>query len=539
MSLLISDTGEAPANVPEHLDMKVEKIDLGEINNFSPIFLDYLQGEPRLKKFYYLAPEKENFKQMIQSLNFTKDRRIKLSEVLGQQYSNIKISKKVEDNIQALKDENSFTITTGHQLNIFTGPLYFIFKIITTINTARQLKEAFPEYHFIPVYWMASEDHDFEEINHFNLFGKTYSWNSDQKGAVGKFDPQDIEEIFDSIPEYPEIFKKAYLNHDTLADATRYLVNELFGEEGLIIVDGDNRILKSEITPLIKEELIHNHAHNLVQKTSSELGSLGYKLQVTPREINLFYLDKNVRERIVKDHDYQVLNTDIKLSEKEILQLVEEAPEKFSPNVILRPLYQEMVLPNLAYVGGPAEMAYWLQLKPLFEHYKVSFPILMPRNFGLIINKNITKKIFKNNLSVKDLFLDLQSLKTKFIKENSENVIALDHEKDVLNQVFQSILHKGLAVDQSLEGMIGAESAKTLKGLENIEKKLRKAEEQKQETAIKQIENIKEKLFPGDGLQERKENILNFYINNPAILSFLMNNLEPFDFRFHVVIENE
>lgn len=539
MSLIISDTGEAPANVPEQLDMKVEKIDLGEINNFSPIFLDYLQGEPRLKKFYYLAPEKENFKQMIQSLNFTKDWRIKLSEVLGQQYSNIKISKKVEDNIQALKDENSFTITTGHQLNIFTGPLYFIYKIITTINTARQLKEAFPEYHFIPVYWMASEDHDFEEINHFNLFGKTYSWNSDQKGAVGKFDPQDIEEIFNSIPEYPEIFKKAYLNHDTLADATRYLVNELFGEEGLIIVDGDNRILKSEISPLIKEELIHNHAHNLVQKTSSELGSLGYKLQVTPREINLFYLDKNVRERIVKDHDYQVLNTNIKLSEKEILLLVEEAPEKFSPNVILRPLYQEMVLPNLAYVGGPAEMAYWLQLKPLFDHYKVSFPILMPRNFGLIINKNVTKKIFKNNLSVKDLFLDLQSLKTKFIKENSENVIALDHEKDVLNQVFQSILHKGLAVDQSLEGMIGAESAKTLKGLENIEKKLRKAEEQKQETAIKQIENIKEKLFPGDGLQERKENILNFYINNPAILSFLMNNLEPFDFRFHVVIENE
>ncbi|CAN5182064.1 bacillithiol biosynthesis cysteine-adding enzyme BshC [soil metagenome] len=539
MSILLSDSGEAPANVPEHIDMQIEKIDLGEINNFSPIFLDYIKGEPTLKKFYHLSPKKENFKQMIGSLNFPKDRRKLLSEVLTQQYSNIKISEKVAANIQALHDETSFTITTGHQLNIFTGPLYFIYKIITTINATRQLKTDFPEYNFIPVYWMASEDHDFEEINHFNLFGKTYTWNSEQKGAVGKFNPEELKDVIEQLPEFPEFFKTAYLKHNTLTEATRYLVNTLFGEEGLIILDGDNSLLKSEIKDLMKEELTQNHAHKMVQKTSSELAALGYKLQVTPREINLFYLDKDLRDRIVNDHDFQVLNTELKYTEEEILDLVDQKPEKFSPNVILRPLYQEIVLPNLAYIGGPAEMAYWLQLKPLFDHYKLSFPILMPRNFGLIINKNMAKKINKNGLSIKDLFMDLQSLKTKFLKENSENVITLDHEKDVLKQVFQSILHKGLAVDQSLEGMIGAESAKTQKGLENIEKKLRKAEELKQETAIKQIENIKDKLFPGDGLQERKENILNFYINNPSIINFLLNNLDPFDYRFHVVIENE
>ncbi|MDQ3535509.1 MAG: bacillithiol biosynthesis cysteine-adding enzyme BshC [Bacteroidota bacterium] len=541
MSLIFQGTEQTNANTNDIIQsMKIESVNLGETGTFSPIFLDYLKEEPSLKKFYNYPPSRENFKEIIDARSFPSNGRKILVDVLNRQYHSIKLSKAVKENIDALHDEKTFTITTGHQLNIFSGPLYFIYKIVTCILTAKVLKKEYPDYNFVPVYWMASEDHDFAEINHFTLFGKTYSWETDQSGAVGRYNPEAIKSILDALPEKVEIFEKAYLQHKSLADATRYFVNDLFGEEGLVIIDADNSDLKNQFKSVIKDDLTANNAGKIIQDTSSELSSSGYKVQVSPREINLFYMDENLRERIVfNEKIYKILNSELEFTEKEILELVDKSPEKFSPNVVLRPLYQEIILPNIAYVGGPAEIAYWLQLKQVFEFYKISFPILMPRNFGMIVNKTLAKKIKKLNLQVKDLFLGLQSLKNTFIAENTSNNLSLHKEQEVLKQVYLSVLHKALLVDQSLEGMIGAENAKAEKGIENIEKRLKKAEEKNQEVAIKQIENITEKLFPENGLQERTENFLNFYINNPSIIKYFIENFDPFDFRFHIIMENE
>lgn len=540
MSIILPGAGQI-VNSEQDIshNMKIEKVNPGETGIFSPIFLDYLNKEPSLEKYYDHFPAKENFKELIASRNFPKKNRDVLMEVLNDQYKSINISDAVNDNIESLSNENTFTIVTGHQLNIFSGPLYFIYKIVSCILTAESLKKEYPENNFVPVYWMATEDHDFAEINHFNLFGKTYTWETDQKGPVGRFNPSSIKSILDEMPEKVALFEKAYLRHDNLADATRFFVNELFGDKGLIIIDGDNAALKELLKPVMKDDLLSNNAGRIIQETSTELSSLGYKVQVFPREINLFYMDGNVRERIVYDGSYKVINTNLEFSEQEILDKLEHSPEKFSPNVVLRPIYQEIILPNLAYIGGPAEVAYWLQLKQMFEFFKISFPVLMPRNFGMIINKNITRKVKKLNLKIKDLFLDLQALKNQFINENASNNLSLEKEQEVLKQVYFSVMHKALLVDQSLEGMIGAENTKAIKGLENIEKRLRKAEEQNQEIAIKQIENIKEKLFPGKGLQERTENFLNFYINNPSIFDVFIQHFDPFDFKFLVLVEDE
>lgn len=520
--------------------MKLEKINLGETGNFSPIFLDYIQNDKKLKPFYNLSPNISSFKEAISDRNFTAEKRSLLSQTIASQYADLPIKEAVSQNVSVLQDSNTFTVTTGHQLNIFTGPLYFIYKIITVINACKSLKREFPENDFVPVYWMASEDHDFEEINHFNLFGKDHHWKTDQKGPVGRFSTSSIKTLIDSIPEKLPLFEEAYSKGKTLAAATRIFVHELFGDEGLVVVDGDNPNLKRSFSSFIKDDLLHNNAHKLVVETSEALDLQGYKNQGFPREINFFYMEDGIRERITKVGDnYEVLNTDLRFTEAEILELVETSPEKFSPNVIMRPLYQEVILPNLAYIGGPAEIAYWLQLKTVFIHYGVDFPILMPRNFALIVPHNSLKKIEKLAISLSDLFLPLQELKQKYIAENGKNGIQLEDEKRILAQTFEKIALTAEETDKSLKGFVEAEATKTFKSVENIVKRLHKAEEKNLEVSMSQIENLKEKLFPGDGLQERKENILTFSINNPGIIRFLLENFDAFDYRFNFVLESD
>ena len=365
--------------------MQTETIPLEETDCFSKTFTDYLAGKNELTSFYNQYPSIHSFNESIKSRKFTRQKRDTLCSIVASQYSNFTPSSTVSENIQSLKNANTFTITTGHQLNIFTGPLYFLYKIITAINTCKELKNKFPNYHFVPVYWMASEDHDFEEISYFHFEGKKISWETDQQGAVGRFDPKGLLEIARKLPAGASFFNDAY-NESNLAGAVRKYVNYLFGDEGVVVLDGDEADLKKSLIPIIEDDLFHHNSEKLVSKSSDLLNKSGHKTQVTAREINFFYLDNGIRERIERTtQGFHVVDTTIKFTGKEIKKLIQEHPEKFSPNVILRPLYQEIVLPNLAYIGGPSEIIYWLQLKGVFDHFEVPYPFFMPRNFGLIL----------------------------------------------------------------------------------------------------------------------------------------------------------
>jgi bacillithiol biosynthesis cysteine-adding enzyme BshC len=341
------------------------------------------------------------------------------------------------------------------------------------------------------------------------------------------------------LPERSEIFEKAYLEHGSLAKSVRYYVNELFGEKGLVVLDADDPSLKYQIIHVFKDDLLDHHANDLVESTSSDLAELGYKTQVYPRAINLFYLNGNIRRSIIKEEGiFKVFETDIKFTEDEILRELESSPEKFSPNVILRPLYQEIILPNIAYVGGPAEIAYWLQLKNMFDHFDTQFPILLPRNFALIINKGLLKKMQKLKISVEAIMQPVGELKNKFMEEHTEFSVDLESEIKIMEELFESVRNKSKMVDQSLDGFVHAERAKVLKSLENIGKRIIKSEEQKQSVALNQIQNLKDKLFPQGDLQERTDNFLNFYINHPGFLDDIKKNLDPFDFRFNIIYED-
>ncbi len=522
------------------LKMKIEKMKLGDTGKFSPLFLDYLEQKPDLSQFYGRFPNTDNFKSALEEKQFSAENRVVLAKVLNRQYEGLTIHDNLAHHLDVVKDQNTFTITTGHQLNIYSGPLYFIYKIVTVINACKSLKALYPDFNFVPVYWMASEDHDFEEISFFRLFNKKYAWESDQKGPVGRFDPSTLKSLMDELPEKIDLFEKAYLEYNNLADATRYFVNELFGDQGLVVIDADDHDLKKLFGTVIKDDVFNQNAFGLVNKTSEQLNELGYKAQVNPREINFFFMEDGLRERIVfENKKYLVNNTDKAFEEKEIASLIDSNPEKFSPNVILRPVYQEVILPNLAYIGGPGELAYWLQLKPVFDHYKLKFPMLMPRNFCLYVNRGNAKKIQKSELSVANYFLPDNQLKSVYIDKFSNHTVELEREKEILKEVYESIKNLASTIDKSLEGFIGAESAKTAKNIENIEKRLKKAEEGKYEQNLKSLLSTKERLFPSGNLQERTDNLLNFYINNPSFIEQLIANIEPFDYQFNILTEDE
>ncbi len=367
--------------------MKVEQLPFDKVQRFAPIFLDYISDKESLRPFYAERPSVEGIGKILEERRLSAQHREVLVDVLNEQYADLEAHEAVHQNIEKLKDQKTFTITTGHQLNLFTGPLYFIYKIVTVINACKQLKSQYPDYEFVPVYWMATEDHDFDEINHFNLFGKKYSWESDQTGPVGRFDTSSMEDLLKSIAEPIEIFESAYLEGATLADACCRYVNALFEEEGLVVLDADNKELKRLFAPIIEADILTQTANKLVHATNDKMIQAGYKSQAFSREINFFYLQDGLRERIVqKGDEFTVKDTDYAWDQAALREEIANHPENFSPNVIMRPLYQETILPNLGYVGGPAEVAYWLQLKDVFAHYETSFPVLMPRNFAMVID---------------------------------------------------------------------------------------------------------------------------------------------------------
>ncbi len=513
---------------------------------FSPLMNDYLNEKPNLKALYNRFPKLENFENQMNEKRANFNNRTVLVEALEKQNSKLELSSLSSNNIQLLKENTTFTITTGHQLNLFTGPLYFFYKIISTINLCKELKVKFPKHNFVPVYWMATEDHDFDEINYFNFLDKKVSWKTESKGPVGRLSTDGLDLVYtefeklagkgDKAEELLLLFKKSYVEQNNLTDATRFLVNELFKEQGLVIIDGDDISLKKLFIPFTKKEVLKQDSFQKLNETLPLLKD--YSIQVNPREINLFYIEDTLRERIVfEDGKFQVLNTQLSFSESEILALLENNPEKFSPNVILRPLYQEVILPNLCYIGGGGELAYWLELKSNFESNGITFPMLLLRNSVLLVSEKQQRKLEKLNISKRDLFLNQDDLLKNKTKELSEIDIDFSTQKDFLKKQFEDLYAVAKLTDASFLGAVAAQEKKQIKGLENLEKRLLKAQKRKLASQLEQISNLQNELFPKQRLQERKANFSEFYLDNgPELINKLLNTLKPLEQEFTVLV---
>ncbi len=513
--------------------MNTQNYPLNSLNSFSSLLFDYLKDDSSLRKFYENAPRLSEFEKQIKlKKSFHLSNRKKLIQVLTDQYQHLD----AVPTFELLNDERTFTVTTGHQLNLFTGPLYVIYKIITTINLARKLKSTYPTYHFIPVYWMASEDHDFEEINHFNFLDRTFTWLNNQKGAVGRFDLTEMIPFFKDLPATHSIFTEAYTTSQKLSDAVRKYMHALFGAHGLVCLDADDAALKSIFTPVLQTDLFENAHLSLVEEKNQALLNLGYKPQINAREINLFYLTSGGRDRIEKEGDrFNVLNQPISFSKAEMEMEIQSFPERFSPNVVLRPLYQEMILPNLAYVGGPAEVTYWLQLKGIFDQHNIPFPIILPRNFGLLIKPKQRERMNKLGVDPFDLFQNDLDLKRNFVDKNSPHDLSLSREINALQPIVKDLISKVHAIDVTLEQSVLAQQKKWNNELEKLEKKIRKAEEKNQEIRVRQLQTLKNQLFPSGQWQERHDNFLTFYLSNPTLIRTLLKTFNPLLFEMYVI----
>ncbi|MEO2058464.1 MAG: bacillithiol biosynthesis cysteine-adding enzyme BshC [Mesonia sp.] len=518
-------------------------------NYFSDLMLDYLEEKENLRKFYGQFPELENFKTQIEQKksSFSTEQRKVLVQALQQQYQSVEASALTQENITALAEQNTFTVTTGHQLNLFTGPLYFLYKIISAINLAEELKTNYPDHHFVPVYWMASEDHDFEEINYFNFKDQKVQWSSDQTGAVGMFNTDGLAEVLkefkphlndsDAAEELVHLFEKAYVKHNTLTEATRYIANQLFAEYGLVVVDGDDPNLKTLFKPFVKEELLQQTSSEKVASSAEQLAAEGYKVQVNPREINLFYLAEGIRERIIKEEDFYIVHeTDLRFTEAEILEELENHPERFSPNVIMRPLYQEVILPNLCYIGGGGEMAYWFELKDYFESQQIPFPVLLLRNSALLVSAKQKKKVENLEVNVEDLFLKQSDLRTKRTQEISEIDIDFSPQKKHLEQQFKNLYQLAEKTDKSFVGAVAAQEQKQINGLQHLEKRLLKAQKRKLKDELERLTNLQDQLFPKQSLQERNRNFSEFYeIYGKGLIQQLKQELKPLQQEFSII----
>ena len=533
--------------------MTIAQIPYSETNYFTPLILDYLAEKEELKEFFNRYPKLENFKAQIEEKaeSYNSEIRTDLVEVLEDQYSGLAISEKTSANFLALKEKNTYTVVTGHQLNLFTGPLYFLYKIISTINLTRQLKTKYPESNFVPVYWMATEDHDFEEINFFNLNGKKFKWNNADgragKTAVGKLSTEGLKDVFElfsaeigggeNAEKLKNLFEEGYLKHDNLTDATRYIANEIFGEFGLVIIAAGDKRLKKHFVPYAKNELIDQVSYGNTTASVEKLNSLNYNVQVNPREINLFYLTDDLRERIIeKDGKYFVHETEISWNKDEILKELEENPERFSPNVMMRPLYQEVVLPNLCYIGGGGELAYWLELRSYFEAENVSFPILLLRNSALLQTEKQDEKRQRLDISIPELFLKQHELINRKVRKISNIDIDFSSQKEHLVEQFQGMYQLAEQTDKSFLGAVKAQEVKQLKGLENLEKRLLKAQKRKLKDEVERITEIQNELFPNRSLQERQTNFAEFYNEyGDKLISGLMDHLDPLDSNFKIL----
>jgi bacillithiol synthase len=523
--------------------------------SFSKMVLDYVKGDEQLRPFYAQPVSVEGIKKMIEERKaFATDRKL-LVDVLQKHYARASPTAQQLQSIQLLANNNCFTVTTAHQPNIFTGHLYFIYKILHAIKLCERLKAEMPENDFVPVYYMGSEDADLEELGHIYINGVKHEWQTNQTGAVGRMKvDKALIKMLDAIAgeiivhpygnEIIEQMKACYTEGATIEQATFKLVNALFGEYGLIILLPDDADYKKAFIPVVEKELKEQFSHPIVEATSTRFPKQ-YKVQAGGRELNMFYLKDDSRERIVKENSpqgpaekFKIQNSKLEFDEAGIINELKQSPERFSANVILRPVFQEMILPDIAFIGGGGEIAYWLELKDVFAAVNVPFPVLVLRNSFLLVEKSYRLKVNSLGFDIADLFKAENELLNVLVKRDSEVQLSLEKEKQDIQAFYTNLRNTAGAVDTTLQPHTEALEKLALRKIEALEKKMLRAEKKKFEAQQRQLHKLRSQLFPHDNLQERIENFMPFYAKwGSAFIKALYENSLGLEQEF-VVLED-
>lgn len=509
---------------------------------------DYISGNRELISLYEFTPDMDGIRKAVeQRKNFPVDRKT-LYSVLHRQHATNPVTDEQRENLDLLLQENTFTVTTGHQLNLMTGPLYFIYKIASAISLSNRLNEEMPGYHFVPVYWMNSEDHDFAEINHVYYSGSKFEWNQhfEKFPPSGRLSTDGLNDVLTNIDtvlasrladkDLLDFIYYSYQQSDTLSRAHRSIVNKLFGEFGLVILDQDAPELKADFKPFLINEITKGTSFQQVSSTNARLKELGYEPQVYLREINCFYITDHSRDRILSDDNgYYTIDKSKAWSTEELIDEINRMPENFSPNVVTRPLYQEVILPDVAYIGGGAEVAYWLQYKSNFNHSKVFYPVILLRDSFLLLPEKRLNKLNQLGYSLTDLFKPIEDLINDYIRKFHSADFDLSGGIDSIRAKYDEILARVVSVDPSLDSMVNASSQKALNELRRIEDKLKKSLKEKNEQQLKLLRSLHDAIFPGSEFQERRLNIFDQPVPANEFISSIVGCADCLDARVKVL----
>lgn len=513
------------------------RLPLSDVAQLSTFDRAYAGLEERLSPFYEHRPDQwASYERATaaKAAYFTQAARRRLSHALLAQYDQLpsdtphKLQALAQ--IERLLDANCFSVCTAHQPCVATGALYVVYKILAAVALARQLNERYADKYYIPVYWMGSDDHDFEEISQIGLFGKRLAWAGKGGGAVGRLPAAtdaDLQAFADeyaailgeksaSAVEIAEYVRTAYSLYPTFGAATRYLLHRLFGQYGLVIVDGDDEQLKAAFLPVMEDDLFTHSSHRLVSASCERIEATGLRAQSYPRPINLFYLSERSRERIVRSDDgghWQPLQGAQRWTAEQIGSLLLEEPKNFSPNVVLRPLYQEQTLPNVAYIGGGGEVAYWLERKAQFAHFATPFPVLVRRPSVLVVDAAQGERLAKLGISAADLLQQpLEQLIKNYLHRTADIDLSTDEAKERCLAELAAIATRTQALDGGeLATFIATQQAALGQMFQKIQERVNRAAKRRQETELQQIQRLHERLLPNGSLQERAENVGSFY----------------------------
>ena len=519
--------------------MQISRIPFEEVPQFSQRDVAYATEAEDLKPFYKYPVTLGAFADvMADKAKDNTDRKLLVDELLAQ-YEGVKEADTARAQVQSLLDENAFTVITAHQPSLFTGPLYFIYKICSTINLSRRLNERYPDKHVVPLFIMGGEDHDFDEINHARIKGEMIRWEQEVGGSVATLSTTSLAPALSALKEllggeftpfgvYDRIHR-AYTKNKTYGEATVAFVHDLFKDTELVVANPSRKAFKEAFRPIMEREVFERISQPLVEKAQAELTAAGYSGQAHAREINLFYLSPGRRDRIVFQNGiYGALDTGKTFSEAELRAELNTHPERFSPNVVMRPLFQELIFPNLAYIGGGGELAYWLERKEQFAAFGLNFPMLIRRNSVVWVDAKSGKKLDKLGLTVKDLLRHDDLVIRDFVDQQSQNELSLADELGQLDALFQTMSAKAKTIDPTLEPAALAEGTRQRKIVEQFERRLRRVEKTKFEREMTMIRELRATLFPGNSLQERKDNFLNVYLEvGEEMFPTLIDALDP------------
>ncbi len=513
-------------------------INFSDIPKNQNLFLDYLYEFDNVKEFYkHNFRDKDAYLPLFRKLTHSKSKRnFDLSTLVKDQYDdNIKISTKTNRNIELLGKENTIAIVTGQQLGILGGPLYTIAKILTAIRLSNQFSERFDDYKFVPVFWLEGDDHDFNEVRSINILDnenqilnigyKEEISDDDAKQSIGNliFD-EALNEFFTKLDEnlretefkneLLSKLKECYQVGKSFKQSFKDLLFWLFDEQGLIIFDPQDPKVKEILKPIFKKEVndFALHTQKLIQ-VSARLEEI-YHAQVKVKPVNLFYHTDDGRYSVEPVEEIFKLRRKRKqFTKEEILQEIDNAPQRFSPNVLLRPICQDYIFPTGFYVAGPSEISYFAQVTPLYDFYNVVAPIVYPRVSFTILEKNISSTLDKYDLTINDIFLGFEELKEKVIANLSENNIekVFQESDNDIELLFDKIKENLFAVDKTLVDVSGKTKEKILSLLNELKSKAIKAQENKYETTIRQLTRVSNLLYPNGNLQERELNFSYFY----------------------------